>query len=173
MAGRMDDGGDELTETHEINVTPFIDVMLVLLIIFMVAAPLSTVDVAVDLPVATAKPQPRPDKPLFLTIKADLALALGNDPVARSSLGAALDAATNSDRDKRLFLRADKTVAYGEIMKVLNLLRTTGYLKVALVGLESGDMSDAMAPAIGALKGGEAAGPLSETTKPLPRPENR
>ena len=58
-------------ELHEINVTPFIDVMLVLLIIFMVAAPLSTVDIAVDLPVSTAKPQPRPDKPLFLTIKAD------------------------------------------------------------------------------------------------------
>ena len=73
-------------ELHEINVTPFIDVMLVLLIIFMVAAPLSTVDVAVDLPVSTAKPQPRPDKPLFLTIKADLSLALGNDPIPRGQL---------------------------------------------------------------------------------------
>ena len=83
MAIRLDHGDDDLAEVHEINVTPFIDVMLVLLIIFMVAAPLATVDVAVDLPVSTAEPQPRPDKPLFLTIKADHSLALGNDPSRR------------------------------------------------------------------------------------------
>src|SRR5262245_24630109 len=110
--------------------------MLVLLIIFMVAAPLSTVDVPVDLPVASAKQAPRPDKPLFVTVKADLSLALGNDPVAGGALGAALDAATSSDRQQRVFLRADKTVPYGELMRVMNLLRAAGYLKVALVGLE-------------------------------------
>ena len=81
MAIRLDHGMDDLAEVHEINVTPFIDVMLVLLIIFMVAAPLATVDVAVDLPVSTADPQPRPDKPLFLTIKEDHSLTLGNDAV--------------------------------------------------------------------------------------------
>ena len=94
MAGGLDSGEDDLAENHEINVTPFIDVMLVLLIIFMVAAPLSTVDVAVDLPVSTAKPQQRPERPLFLTIKADRTLALGNDPVAPAGLSGALDAAT-------------------------------------------------------------------------------
>jgi biopolymer transport protein ExbD len=83
MATRLNSDDDDSAELHEINVTPFIDVMLVLLIIFMVAAPLSTVDIGVDLPVSNAKPQPRPDKPLFLTIKADLTLALGNDLVAR------------------------------------------------------------------------------------------
>ena len=139
MAGQLNNGDDELAELHEINVTPFIDVMLVLLIIFMVAAPLSTVDIAVDLPVSTAKPQPRPDKPLFLTIKADLGLALGNDPVSDRGLGSALDALTQSDRDKRVFLRADKVVPYGEVMKVMNLLRAAGYLKVALVNLEGID----------------------------------
>ena len=98
--------------------------MLVLLIIFMVAAPLSTVDIAVDLPVSTAKPQPRPDKPLFLTIKADYSLALGNDRHSRRRrLASAIDAATQRDRQKRIFLRADKTVPYGELMRVMNLLR--------------------------------------------------
>src|SRR5262245_62818633 len=91
MAGGIKDTGDDLAESHEINVTPFIDVMLVLLIIFMVAAPLSTVDVPVDLPVASAKQTPRPDKPLFVTVKADLSLAIGNDPVAGGGLGGALD----------------------------------------------------------------------------------
>src|SRR5690606_28112271 len=81
MAGKLDD--DDLADNHEINVTPFIDVMLVLLIIFMVAAPLSTVDVPVDLPVASAKPKQRPQKPLFLTVKSDLTLAFGNDTVMR------------------------------------------------------------------------------------------
>jgi biopolymer transport protein ExbD len=136
MAGGLDRGEDDLVENHEINVTPFIDVMLVLLIIFMVAAPLSTVDVAVDLPVSTAKPQQRPDRPIFLTIKADHSLALGNDPIAPGGLGAALDAATRMDRQQRLFLRADKSVPYGELTRVMNLLRAAGYLKVALVGLE-------------------------------------
>jgi biopolymer transport protein ExbD len=137
MAARLDSGDDnDGSELHEINVTPFIDVMLVLLIIFMVAAPLSTVDVAVDLPVSSAKPQPRPEKPLFLTIKADLSLAIGNDAIPRAQIAQFIDAATEHDRQKRIFLRADKTVAYGELMRVMNLLRAAGYLKVALVGLE-------------------------------------
>jgi biopolymer transport protein ExbD len=139
MASRLESDEEESTELHEINVTPFIDVMLVLLIIFMVAAPLSTVDIGVDLPVSTAKPQPRPDKPIFLTIKADQTLILGDQPVAASRLGQALDAATHADRQKRLFLRADKRVAYGELMRVMNMLRSAGYLKVALVGLEGQD----------------------------------
>ena len=142
MASRLDSGEEDSAELHEINVTPFIDVMLVLLIIFMVAAPLSTVDVGVDLPVSTAKPQPRPDNPLFLTIKADLTLALGNDAIASGQLAQAMDAATRMDRQKRLFLRADKSVPYGELMRVMNLLRTAGYLKVALVGLEALDATD-------------------------------
>lgn len=137
MAAWLQREDDQLAETHEINVTPFIDVMLVLLIIFMVAAPLSTVDVAVDLPVSTATPQPRPDQPLFLSVQKDLQLSLGDDPVTRDGLGAALESATEGDRNARIFLRADKTVAYGALMEVMNLLRAAGYLKVALVGLES------------------------------------
>jgi biopolymer transport protein ExbD len=155
-------GDDDGSELHEINVTPFIDVMLVLLIIFMVAAPLSTVDVAVDLPASTAKPQPRPDKPLFLTVKADLSLAIGNDPVARELIAQAIDAATESDRQKRIFLRADKTVPYGELMRVMNLLRAAGYLKVALVGLEGGAEAQPASPAPA------SASPAAEGGAPRP-----
>jgi biopolymer transport protein ExbD len=136
MSVRLDHGEDSLAELHEINVTPFIDVMLVLLIIFMVAAPLATVDVSVNLPASTAEPQPRPDKPVFLTVKADLSLALGEVTIARETLGGALGSVTKGDKDTRIFLRADRTVPYGEMMEVMNLMRKAGYLKVALVGLE-------------------------------------
>ena len=131
-------GDDDLVEAHEINVTPFIDVMLVLLIIFMVAAPLATVDIAVNLPAATAEPQPRPDKPIFLTLKPDLSLTLNNDQtISRGSLAATLDQASGGDREQRVFLRADKVVPYGEMMALMNDLRSAGYLKVALVGMDS------------------------------------
>jgi biopolymer transport protein ExbD len=136
MAMRLDHGADELEEVHGINVTPFIDVMLVLLIIFMVAAPLATVDIAVDLPSSSAEPQRRPDKPIYLTLKADLSLAIGDEPIARGALAGALDAATGGNKDDRIFLRADRTVPYGDIMQVMNDLRAARYLKVALVGLE-------------------------------------
>lgn len=137
MAVSLKDPQDgDLPEVADINVTPFIDVILVLLIIFMVAAPLSTVDVSVDLPVSNATPQPRPDKPVFLTVKSDLSLALGNDTVPREALQATLDGMTEGHRDQRIFLRADQSVAYGDLMQVMNLLRSNGYLKIALVGLE-------------------------------------
>ncbi|MGQ7791110.1 TonB system transport protein ExbD [Faunimonas sp. B44] len=154
MAGSLNrsSGADDLEESHEINVTPFIDVMLVLLIIFMVAAPLATVDVAVDLPASTATPQPRPEKPLYVTVTEDLTLVLGEDPVARERFAPMLDAATGGDFDARIFLRADRRVPYGELMEVMNLLRSAGYLKVALVGLE--------------LAVGQAAGPDGEPVAP-------
>jgi biopolymer transport protein ExbD len=137
MSVRLDHGEIEMPEAHEINVTPFIDVMLVLLIIFMIAAPLATVDIGVDLPASTAQRQPRPDRPLYLTVKSDLSLALGDAAIARDSLAPALDQATGGDKDQRIFLRVDKVVPYGAMMQVMNLLRAAGYLKVALVGLET------------------------------------
>jgi biopolymer transport protein ExbD len=137
MSVRLDHGEDDLTEVHEINVTPFIDVILVLLIIFMIAAPLATVDISVDLPTSNAEQQPRAEKPLILTLKSDLSLMLDNDPVGRSALAAALTQATGGDKQQRVFLRADKTVSYGELMALMNELRMAGYLHVALVGLET------------------------------------
>ncbi|AHI24665.1 TonB system transport protein ExbD [Komagataeibacter xylinus] len=123
-------------EASEINVTPFIDVMLVLLVIFMVTAPLTTVNVPVDLPSSTEKPTPRPDDPVFLTVKADHGLALGEDDITMDGLAGALESATKGNRDERIFLRADKTVDYGTLMGVMDKLRSAGYLKVALVNLQ-------------------------------------
>lgn len=136
MAIKIDEQDELPDENHEINVTPFIDVMLVLLIIFMVAAPLATVDVAVDLPASTAKPQPPPDEPVYLTVQQDLSLRLNQDAVSAATLPAALDTLTDGNHDQRIFVRADKGVAYGDLMDTLNSLRAAGYLKVALVGLE-------------------------------------
>ncbi|MDX8514840.1 TonB system transport protein ExbD [Mesorhizobium captivum] len=154
MAARIrETAGEDLEESHEINVTPFIDVILVLLIIFMVAAPLATVDVNVDLPGSTATPAPRPETPLFLTLKSDLTLAIGNDNVLRPAFAAVLGSRTRGDKQTRIFLRADRNVGYGELMEVMNLLRAAGYLKVALVGLETSGIEGAApagAPAAGA-----------------------
>ncbi len=138
MAGSLNASAerDDLEENHEINVTPFIDVMLVLLIIFMVAAPLATVDVNVDLPTSSAAPQPRPEEPLYVTVQQDLSVSVGNEPVAHIDLRGALDSLTSGDKETRIFLRADRSVAYGDLMNVMNLLRVAGYLKIALVGLE-------------------------------------
>ncbi|PWB30315.1 TonB system transport protein ExbD [Pseudomonas sp. SDI] len=137
MGLHLNEGGDDLAENHEINVTPFIDVMLVLLIIFMVAAPLATVDIKVDLPASTAKPVQRPEKPVFLSVKADQNLYVGDDQVQRDQLGAVLDAKTKGDKDTTIFFQADKGVDYGDLMEVMNSLRAAGYLKVGLVGLET------------------------------------
>lgn len=137
MSIRLDHGEDSLAVIHDINVTPFIDVILVLLIIFMIAAPLATVDVAVDLPSSNAERQPRPDQPIFLTIKSDLSLAIGDNPVSRATLQSVLDGISKGDRNQRVFVRADKSVAYGSLMDVMNALRTAGYLRVALVGIEA------------------------------------
>lgn len=139
MSILLGQSGDEseLAESHEINVTPFIDVMLVLLIIFMVAAPLATVDIPVDLPSSNASEQARPEAPIYLTISKDLSLTLGDKLVASERLAIQLDQATEGNKKTRLFLRADKTVDYGDLMFVINQLRTAGYLKVALVGKQS------------------------------------
>jgi len=150
VEGGFDDD-EEFAEAHEINVTPFIDVMLVLLIIFMVAAPLATVDIPVDLPTSSATPQKKPDKPTYLSIKSDLTLALGEDPVKRVDLIGSLDALPGFDKDHYLFLRADRSVPYGELIGVMELLRQGGYTRIKLVTLEG-------------IPGGAAAGAV--TAKP-------
>jgi biopolymer transport protein ExbD len=146
----LDDDAD-FGETHEINVTPFIDVVLVLLIIFMVAAPLSTVDLPIDLPSSTATPQKKPDKPTYVSIKRDLTLAVGETEVKRIDLVRTLDATPGMDKDQYVFLRADRAVSYGELMGTMELLRQGGYNKIKLVALEgvtstNGQASEAAKP---------------------------
>jgi biopolymer transport protein ExbD len=140
MAIRLNDDNQESDgEMHEINVTPFIDVMLVLLIIFMVAAPLATVDIKVNLPAAHSKPVPRPEKPIYLSIKQDNQWFIGNEPVNKSTLISQLSAQTNGNKEATIFFQADKTVDYQTLMSVMDQLRNAGYLKVGLMGLESAD----------------------------------
>jgi biopolymer transport protein ExbD len=131
------DDDDDFSETHDINVTPFIDVILVLLIIFMVAAPLSTVDLPIDLPTSSAQPQKKPDKPTYVSIKPDLTLAIGENAVKRTDLVSSLDAIADMSKDKYVFLRADKAVPYGELMGVMEILRSGGYSRIKLVALEA------------------------------------
>ena len=143
------DDDDDFGETHEINVTPFIDVILVLLIIFMVAAPLSTVDLPIDLPTSSATPQKKPDKPTYLSIRRDLTIAVGEETVHRAELIMTLDGMADMSKDKYVFLRADRSVPYGELIGVMELLRSGGYSRVKLVALE-GPPTAAGSPAVGA-----------------------
>ncbi|MEM6161523.1 TonB system transport protein ExbD [Erwinia sp. P6884] len=137
MAMRFNEDLDSNGEMHEINVTPFIDVMLVLLIIFMVAAPLATVDVRVNLPASTSAPQPRPEKPVYLSIKADKQLFIGNNAVTEETLVNALNGQTEGNKETTIFFQADKSVDYETLMSVMDKLRQAGYLKIGLMGMEA------------------------------------
>jgi biopolymer transport protein ExbD len=122
---------DDNVETYTVNIALFIGLALVFLIILFVMVPLATM-VTLDPPASTAGiPQTlRPDKEIYLTVKSDLTLVLGNDPVGRDVLGSTLDAATGGDKDTRILLRADRDT---DLMNVMKLLRAAGYLKLRLV----------------------------------------
>src|SRR5471030_464252 len=137
MALHLQEDTDDNGEMHDINVTPFIDVMLVLLIIFMVAAPLATVDIRVDLPNSSAAVQPRPEKPVYLSVKSDGRVYVGDEEIHRDTLAATLNDKTHGDKATTIFFQADKHVDYETLMSVMDSLRKAGYFKVGLVGMES------------------------------------
>ncbi|MBQ1542308.1 biopolymer transporter ExbD [Caulobacter sp. CCUG 60055] len=129
-------GSNQIEQNSEINVTPFVDVMLVLLIIFMVAAPLASVSVKVDLPPAVAKASPNPPKPVYISIQKSGEVFIGDSSTSVDTLGA--DLKTNiGKRDpakERIFIRADKETLYGDFMGVMNALQDAGFYSVALIG---------------------------------------
>lgn len=117
----------------EINVTPMVDVMLVLLIIFMVTAPLLTSGVQVDLPKTEAAPLQGQDEPLVVSIQNDGKVFLQKTPVQIEELGAKLKAVAGEKSDTRIFVRGDKAINYGRIMEVMGIINQAGFRKVALV----------------------------------------
>ena len=123
-------------QNAEMNITPFVDVMLVLLIIFMVAAPLATVDVPVDLPSNAAAPTPPPTDPLYISVQADGLLFVQEQGVALADLAGVVRGATGNRLDTRLFLRGDQAVDYGTLMRVMNSLQKAGYSQISLVAAQ-------------------------------------
>jgi len=132
-------GSDKYHEeaNSSINVTPFVDVMLVLLIIFMVAAPLAAVTVKVVLPPAVSKPSTNPPKPVYISIQPNGRIFIQDFPSDISTLGDDLRKQLGARRNptkERIFIRADKDVIYGDFMGVMNQLQDNGFYSVALVG---------------------------------------
>jgi biopolymer transport protein TolR len=117
----------------EINVTPFVDVMLVLLIVFMVTAPLLTAGVPVDLPKTKAQPLGQDREPLSVTVKKDGRIYLQNTPVAEDELVSKLTAISQNGYDQRVFVRGDTSVQYGRVMEVMGMLSTAGFTHIGLV----------------------------------------
>ncbi len=117
----------------EINVTPFVDVMLVLLIVFMVTAPLLTVGVPVDLPKTKAQALGQDREPLSVSIRRDGSIFLQNAPIEEDALVARLTAISQNGYDQRIFVRGDRSVDYGRVMEVMGMLNAAGFTHIGLV----------------------------------------
>jgi len=142
MAAKLAGGGGSkfnIEQNSEINVTPFVDVMLVLLIIFMVAAPLATVSIKVDLPPAVAKSSPNPPKPIYISLQANGNTYIGDSPTDLASIGDDLRKLVGK-RDpskERIFIRGDSDAMYKDFMGVMNALQDNGFYSVALIGMDN------------------------------------
>jgi biopolymer transport protein ExbD len=144
MAAKLSGGGGgryQIEQNSDINVTPFVDIMLVLLIIFMVAAPLATVSVEVALPKAVAKAAQNPPKPIYISIQDDGDVFIGDFRTNVGELGAELQKQlpNRNPADERIFIRADQQTRYGDFMQVMNALQDNGFYSVALVGEDANE----------------------------------
>ena len=126
-------------QISEINVTPFVDVMLVLLIVFMVTAPLLTVGIPVDLPKVKANALTDQKDPIEITVKLDGQIYLGESLVEVDNLIPRLSAITDQNTNARIYVRGDRVVAYGRVMEVMSIINSAGYIKVALVAQNPDD----------------------------------
>jgi len=126
-------GAGRYKPLSEINVTPFVDVMLVLLIVFMVTAPLLTVGVPVDLPKTEASQISNPQEPLVVTIDGERRLFIQETEVPRDRLVPRLRAITAANPEQRIFVRGDQSISYGEVMRVMGLINAAGFDRVALI----------------------------------------
>ena len=131
--------GKRYKQISEINVTPFVDVMLVLLIVFMVTAPLLTVGIPVDLPKVKANALTDQKDPIEITLKLDGTLYLGESEVELDNLIPRLNAITDQNREARIYVRGDRIVAYGRVMEIMSIINSAGYIKVALVAQNPSD----------------------------------
>jgi len=133
--GRPNSGGrrGRYRPMAEINVTPFVDVMLVLLIVFMVAAPLLTAGIQVDLPKAAARPLPQDSKPLEISIDHEGAIFLADTAIGLNELVPRLTAIVGNSRDTRIYVRGDTKLDYGQVMQVIGVINRAGFTRVALV----------------------------------------
>ena len=123
----------------EINVTPFVDVMLVLLIVFMVTAPLLTVGIPVDLPKVKADALTDQKDPIEITVKLGGLIYLGESEVEIENLIPRLNAITDQNTEARIYVRGDRVVAYGRVMEIMSIINSAGYIKVALVAQNPSD----------------------------------
>ena len=141
MGAKLSGGGSskfQIAQNSEINVTPFVDVMLVLLIIFMVAAPLASVSVVLELPPAMAPPSTNPPKPIYISIQRSGHYYIGDFSTSLGSIGEDLrkQIGTRNPEKERIFIRADKQTIYGDFMSVMNTLQDNGFYSVALIGTD-------------------------------------
>ena len=143
MEARLHHSDDEFTEAHDINVTPFIDVTLVLLIIFMVAAPLLTVGVPIELPKTAAAPLPtEQEEPLTIALTADGQILVQNQGVERAELIPLLRAVSEERKSGKIFLRADGAIPYEGVMQVMGALNASGFHDIGLVTEQGGPRFD-------------------------------
>jgi biopolymer transport protein TolR len=138
-SGRRHKARRRHTPMAEINVTPFVDVMLVLLIVFMISAPLLTVGVPIDLPETQAKPMEGDTEPITISIRADGAIFLQDEEVDAERLITILQAITENGLNDRIYVRGDRAADYGTIMRVMGRLNSAGYKRIGLVTLEESD----------------------------------